>query len=199
MIREIYFSTDVETDGPIPARHSMLSMASVAILRDGTRLGSYTANLATLPGATQDPRTMREFWDKNPEAWAAATRDPRDPAIVMAEYAAWISEICHSVDPQKPPLPVFAAYPAGFDFMFVLWYLVAFTGEDPFAHAALDMKTMAMQILGTPFRGTGKRRMPKAWFKGQPKHSHVALDDAEGQAMLLAAMFHAGASPKLVA
>ena len=48
---EIYVSTDVETDGPIPGPHSMLSLASAAFMHDGTRLGTFAANLETLPGA----------------------------------------------------------------------------------------------------------------------------------------------------
>ena len=50
--REIYVSTDVEADGPIPGPHSMLSFASVAFADDGVVLATYSANLATLDGAT---------------------------------------------------------------------------------------------------------------------------------------------------
>jgi hypothetical protein len=191
--REVYFSTDVETDGPIPGRNSMLSLAAVAILRDGTRLDAFTANLKPLDGAVRDPKTMADFWDKNPEAWAAATKDPEDPFLVMTKFKAWIGDVCHRVSNPQPFAPVFAAYPAGFDFMFVHWYFEFFLNGDPFSHSALDMKTLAMGILQRPYRQSTKRNMPSAWFTGQPKHSHVALDDAEGQAMLLAAMFRASA------
>ena len=39
MSEEVYFSTDVETDGPIPGPHSMLSFGSAAYTADGTLLG----------------------------------------------------------------------------------------------------------------------------------------------------------------
>lgn len=78
---EIYISTDVETDGPIPGPHSMLSMASAA----------YTA----------------EWWETQPEAWAACRKDPEDPAAAMQRYVEWIKTL--------PGRPVFVAYPAGFD------------------------------------------------------------------------------------
>nr|MDQ5835718.1 exonuclease [Acidobacteriota bacterium] len=55
---EIYVSTDVETDGPIPGVYSMLSIGSAAYLPDKTFLGGFTANLETLPGASQHPDTM---------------------------------------------------------------------------------------------------------------------------------------------
>ena len=46
---DIYFSTDVEADGPIPGPHSMLSFASAAFRADKTLIGTFEANL-TLPG-----------------------------------------------------------------------------------------------------------------------------------------------------
>ena len=54
---EIYVSTDIEADGPIPGPHSMLSFASAAFTADGKQMGSYTANLVTLPGAAGEEKT----------------------------------------------------------------------------------------------------------------------------------------------
>lgn len=71
------------------------------------------------------------------------------------------------------------ATPAAYDFMFVYWYLIRFTGESPFSHSALDIKTFAMALLGGGYRESTKRNMPKRWFDKLP-HSHVALDDAIG-------------------
>jgi DNA polymerase III alpha subunit (gram-positive type) len=115
---EIYVSTDVEADGPIPGPHSMLSFAS---------------------------------------------------AVYSADK------------------PVFVAYPAGFDFTFVYWYLHRFAGESPFSHSALDMKTLAMALLRLPYREATKRNMPRRWFEALP-HTHVALDDAVEQGALFCNM-----------
>src|SRR5689334_12782719 len=84
---EIYVSTDIEADGPIPGPHSMLSFASVAFRADKTEVGSFTANLMTLPGAQGDPKTM-EWWRGQPAAWAACRSDPRESAEVMPQYVA---------------------------------------------------------------------------------------------------------------
>ena len=84
---EIYVSTDVEADGPIPGPHSMLSFASAAFLADKTLLSTFAANLETLPGATAHPQTM-EFWRTQPEAWAACHLDPQPPEIIMPRYVA---------------------------------------------------------------------------------------------------------------
>ena len=71
--------------------------------------------------------------------------------------------------------------------MFVYWYLIRFVGESPFSHSALDIKTFAMSLLGTGYRDSTKRNMPKRWFD-EIAHTHVALDDALGQGALFCNM-----------
>ena len=61
---ELYLSTDVETEGPIPGPHSMLSFATVAFDASGVELGSFTRNLETLPGASGRLSTMA-WWAEN--------------------------------------------------------------------------------------------------------------------------------------
>jgi hypothetical protein len=178
---EIYVSTDVEADGPIPGPHSMLSFASAAYRADKTLLGTFSANLTTLPRATGHPQTM-QWWQTQPEAWAACRTGPRDPEEVMPQYVAWLKAL--------PGRPVFVAYPAAYDFLFVYWYLMRFAGESPFSHSALDIKTYAMALLGLPYRDAVKRNMPRDWFDRLP-HTHVALDDAIGQGALLCNMLAA--------
>jgi hypothetical protein len=172
--RELYVSTDVEADGPIPGPHSMLSFASAVYTADKQRVATFTANLETLPGASGHPDTMA-WWGSQPAAWAACRTDPQPPEAVMPAYARWLEEL--------PGKPVFVAYPAGFDFTFVYWYLHRFAGRCPFSHAALDVKTLAMAALGTRFHETAKRAMPRRWFDPLP-HTHVALDDAIEQGAL---------------
>jgi len=171
---EIYISTDVETDGPIPGPHSMLSFASAAYTADKRLISTFSANLETLPGASAHPKTA-EWWTTQPGAWAACRANPEPPAQAMRRYAAWVE----SLDGR----PVFVAYPAGFDFSFVNWYLIRFAGESPFGHSALDIKSFAMAVLKTEYRKTAKNAMPKEWFDALP-HTHVALDDAIEQGAL---------------
>lgn len=172
--REIYVSTDIEADGPIPGPHSMLSFASAAYTAEKDLVGTFTANLETLPGASGHPDTMA-WWGSQPAAWAACRVEPRAPEIVMPQYVAWLATL--------PGKPVFVAYPAAFDFMFVTWYLHRFVGRSPFSHAALDVKTLAMAVLGTKFHETARHAMPRRWFDPLP-HTHVALDDALAQGAL---------------
>jgi hypothetical protein len=175
---EIYISTDVETDGPIPGPHSMLSLGSAAYTADKQLLSTFTANLKTLDGATPHPKTAA-WWATQPEAWAACRSHQEAPEHAMRRYLSWLKTL--------PGKPVFAAYPAGFDFLFVYWYLMHFVGESPFSHSALDIKTFAMALLKTDYRHSTKRQMPKHWFDDLP-HSHIALDDAIEQGALFCNM-----------
>jgi hypothetical protein len=175
---EIYVSTDIESDGPIPGPHSMLSFGSAAFAPGGERLGTFAANLETLPGASGHPDTMA-WWATQPEAWAECRREPRDPAEAIRDYVGWVKSL--------PGKPVFVAYPAGFDFLFMYWYMIRFAGESPFSHSALDMKTLAMALLGRGYRDATKRNMPKRWFGPSP-HTHKALDDAIEQGEMFCRM-----------
>src|ERR1041385_4637774 len=156
----------------------MLSFGSAAYDSNKTLLATFSANLLTLPGAGTDPRTM-EWWKSQPGAWEECQRDKRDPAEVMPEYVRWLKAL--------PGRPVFVAYPAAYDFMFVYWYMIRFAGESPFSHSALDIKTFAMALMGTGYRDATKRNMPKKWFDQRP-HTHVALDDAIEQGALFCNM-----------
>jgi hypothetical protein len=175
---EIYVSTDVEVDGPIPGPHSMLSFGSAAYLADKTLISTFSANLEPLPDAVGHPDTLT-WWCQHPEAWAACHVEPRPPSEVMSNYVGWLDTL--------PGSPVFVGYPAAFDFLFIYWYLMRFVGRSPFSFSALDIKTMAMVMLGKDYRRSTKRQMPKRWFDAHP-HTHVALDDAIEQGALFCNM-----------
>lgn len=93
---EIYVSTDIEADGPIPGPHSMLSFASAAYLADKTLVGTFEANLETLPGAEGHPIQM-QWWAQQPEAWAACRRDLEAPEAALPRYVEWVESL-----PGKP-------------------------------------------------------------------------------------------------
>jgi hypothetical protein len=49
-MEEIYISTDVEADGPIPGQNSMLSFGPAAYTKDKALLYTVEAHLECLPG-----------------------------------------------------------------------------------------------------------------------------------------------------
>lgn len=171
---EIYVSVDIEADGPIPGPHSMLSLGAIAYDAGGGNLGEYSANLDTLPGAEMHPKTA-EWWAGFPEAWAACRENPRPPETVMHEFADWLDAL--------PGTPVFVAWPATWDFMWIYWYLTRFTGRRPLSEHGIDMRSYAMGMRKKDFRRSGKNYLPDRWFPEQ-RHTHVALDDAREQGEL---------------
>lgn len=178
---EIYVSTDIEADGPIPGPHSMLSFASVALLADGTVVGRFSANLELLKGATGHPATM-SWWASNKPAFAATRKGTQAPEMAMKSYVAWLKSL--------PGKPVFVGYPASYDQMWIHYYNILFTGEDPLSFSGIDIKTYAMCLLNADYKGSTKKNMPKSWFPKLP-HTHVAADDAMEQGLLFINMLKA--------
>lgn len=129
-----------------------------------------------------------KWWGSQPEAWRACRENLQPPATVMQNYVTWLKSL--------PGKPVFVGYPVTFDFMFVYWYLIKFTGHSPFSYSALDIKTFAMVMLNKPYRQSTKRNMPQHWFDKMP-HTHIALDDAIEQGALFCNMLQEAQQAKL--
>jgi hypothetical protein len=174
----VYFSVDVESNGPIPGYHSMLSFGAAAFVEGWPDCKhTFTRNLEVDPGEFSDPETMK-WWSEaeNVLAYEACTRDPVPRKIAMQEFLSWVDTVSELYQAN----PVFVAYPAGYDFTFMYWYMIRYANRSPFGFSALDIKSFASGILGLAYRESVKRNFPKRWLSNRP-HTHVALDDAIGQ------------------
>lgn len=186
--KEVYISVDIEADGPIPGPNSMLSIGAAAFYivkeKDGTlrkvmNEKTFSANLEMLPDAEPDPSTMA-WWKGQPEAWKACRENTIDPHDGMTKFKEWVEEVSQF---ETRLSPVFVGYPAGYDFLFVYWYLQYFLGYSPFSFSALDIKSYSMAMMKKGYRKCTKRNMPKRWFDKHP-HTHIAVEDAIGQGAL---------------
>lgn len=182
---EIYFSIDVESDGPIPFHNSMLSLGCAAYLPSGTLVGTYSANVQALLEAEPDKETMK-WWATQPEAWKACHENSRPAANVMPEFCEWVRKL----SAEHKSKPVMVAYPAGYDWTWIYCYMMAFSPPSPFGFQCIDMKSFAMAKLGTEFKNTSKKMFPRHWFNDCGKHSHVALEDALEQGRIFLNMLH---------
>lgn len=181
----VYVVTDIEADGPVAGDNSMLAFASVAVTLQGKEVGVFEAVLMPLDDARTDSGTMAWFRTQ-PEAWAAATKDPRPPQQVVADYVAWVGGL--------PGVPVFAAHPIAFDGSWIDYYLRRFTGyrltqgprdTAPLFHGSgLCIRSIAMARLGWSLAACHPDNYPREWL-GDNAHSHRAIDDARGYANLL--------------
>jgi hypothetical protein len=180
-----YVVTDIEADGPWPAPNSMHCFASVAATAEGIELDRFEAVIEQLPGAAPNPDTYAWF-QTQPEAWAAATQDPRPIVDVMVHYVNWL---------QRLPAPrMFAASPIAFDGGWIDYYLRRFTRfglvQGPyerdvlFQGPGLCLRSYAAAITGRPVADVSPSTLPAAWL-GNVKHTHRAIDDALGYTHLL--------------
>lgn len=174
-MNELYVATDIESNGPSPGHHSMLSFGSVAFTPDKTILGTFTRNLHLLPGAGEYPPTM-QWWRTQQDGWRACRTKPVLPAQAMKDYVAWLKNLGGE--------PIFVAHPVAFDYPFIAWYLWEFAGEDPFQRRSLDISSYASALLKRPVTEAKTSGMPKHWFDKDFVHNHQALDDAMGYAKL---------------
>ncbi|MFG3505263.1 exonuclease [Streptomyces sp. NPDC047821] len=177
----LYISVDIEADGPIPGPYSMLSIgAAVAGRQDADGYA------AADPEADTFYRELRPVSDAFvPEALAVSGLD-RDrlaveggePAAVMGEFSAWVREVSTGAQ------PVMCGYPASYDWTFLYWYLMRYTGESPFGHSGcMDMKTLYATKARLPLRAVAKGTMPRELLSRR-RHTHHARDDAIEQAEL---------------
>lgn len=173
--QEIYVATDIESNGPSPGHHSMLSFGSVAFTPDKTILSTFTRNLTLLPGAGEYPPTMA-WWRTQQDAWRACRTHPVPAAQAMKDYVVWLKNLGGQ--------PIFVAHPVAFDYAWISWYLWEFTGEDPFERRSLDLSSYASALLARPVTQCTKEHMPTHWFDKDFVHNHQALDDALGYAKL---------------
>jgi hypothetical protein len=183
---DVYISADIEADGPIPGRYSMLSFGLAVA---GRFNGSAFEPLD--PTAETFYRELRPISNEFDVAALAASRldrealarDGADPADAMRAAAEWVARKAFN------GRPVLVGFPVVFDWMFVHWYFVNFVGESPFGFSgALDMKTIYQQKARVTVDRAGRDDLPSE-LRSARAHTHNALDDAIEQAEIFNRLF----------
>jgi len=180
---EIFISADIEADGKLVAVNSMLSLGSVAFTVDLAgyhQISTFEENLLELPGAIRDVDVM-EWWKGFPDSWKRIRENAEDPAIVMKRYLTWIKSLNSKC--------ALVADPAAYDFMWIYWYLLRFTGERPFGWSALCARTYAMCMLKEEGWVHFSKKSIPARFKSDHPHDHTPLNDSIQQGQEFAAMY----------
>ncbi|MBI5653719.1 MAG: 3'-5' exonuclease [Chloroflexi bacterium] len=170
-LNECYISVDVETAGPNPSEYSLLSIGA-CFVADSTRafyieLQPLTAH-ATTEALAVNHLSMREL---------AARGAP--PAEAMRQFDAWLA-----ANVPAHQQPIFVAFNAPFDWMFINDYFMRYLGRNPFGHTALDIKAYYMGAQRVTWAETRMREIVKRFQIDQPPLTHNALDDARDQARL---------------
>ncbi len=187
---DVYFSADVETDGPIPGPYSILSFAFVYAGRfDGARFEQpdmfdkfFYRELRPI-SETFDPEALRV----NGLDRGRLLEKGESPEKAMSDANGWIEQVARGDN------PVLVAYPLSFDWSWLYWYFIRFgTNGSPFGHSrCFDLKTAVAVTRRIPIAEAGRSQLPKR-FRSMRTHSHHALDDAFEQAEIFAKVFNGG-------
>lgn len=196
---DVYFSADVETDGPIPGPYSLLSFAMVYAGRyDGQKFES-PANLKQT--FYREIKPISDSFESEALRVNQLDRDRlcqegKDPVDAMTEAAQWVRKIA------GPNRPILVAYPLSFDWTWLYWYFIRFSSEgSPFNHSGcFDIKTAYAVKARIPVAAAGRSNL-ESWLRPHREHSHHALEDAIEQAEIFANLFRwegnlDGLSPK---
>ncbi len=183
---DVYFSADVETDGPIPGPYSILSFGLVyAGVFDGIRFVQPENYAQTF---YRELRPISENFQSDALSVNGLDRERllkegASPESAMVEARRWIEGIAGQAK------PVLVAYPLSFDWSWLYWYFVRFTGASPFNHSlCFDIKTAFAVKAGIPIAEAGKSKLLPS-LRPRGKHTHHALEDAMEQAEIFANVF----------
>jgi ribonuclease T len=100
----------------------------------------------------------------------------------MQQFADWVKRIV-----PEGARPVFTAFNAPFDWMFVDHYFNRYLGRNPLGYSALDIKAYLMGKQGVSWRETSYEQISQQYL-GKRDLTHHALDDAINAAEIFQAV-----------
>ena len=166
---------DIEADGPIPHKYSMVSFGAVIV--EPSLSKTFYGEVAPISGD----------WIPESLAISGITRDQhmefRDPTIVMQEFKDWIEANNQS------GRPVFISDNLAFDWQWINYYFHYFLGSNPFGYSG--------RRIGDMYCGLVKDSRAKWKHLRDTVHTHHPVDDAKGNAEVSIKMQKMGLDIKL--
>lgn len=160
-----YIVVDVESDGEIPHKFSMVCFGAVIVEPSLSR---------TFYGEVMP---ISEKWNSEALAISGFSREQHlsfnNPKEVMENFANWIA--CNSAGK-----PTFISGNLAFDWQWINWYFHYFIGRNPFGFSG--------RRIGDLYCGMKKDASLNAEWKKlyrKTKHTHHPVDDARGNAEAL--------------
>src|SRR5690606_35738134 len=130
---DVYFSADVETDGPIPGPYSMLSFALVYAGRFDGKAYQRPKDFAESVYCELKPISDQyevEALRVNKLNRELLCQKGEDPVKAMTDVSQWVRKIA---DGHRP---ILVSYPLSFDWTWFYWYFFRFsTDGSPFYHS----------------------------------------------------------------
>ena len=170
----IYISVDVETSGPSPGTYSLLSIGACDVYNP--------QNTFYIEMKPINKNKIIEALKISGLDWDYLQNEGLSPTEAMSRFTEWLSETC-----QGNQSPIFVAFNAPFDWMFIQYYFQRFLGYNPFGYSALDIKAYYMGLHGVPWTETSMKHVSKRYLDNR-KLEHHALRDALDQAEIFRLM-----------
>ena len=169
-----FICVDVETSGPYPGKYSLLSIGACTLLEPRQ---TFYVELQPI-GPNFDPKAVAISGLDLTEL----SKTGLPPNEAMARFARWLKDVLPSGSK-----PIFVAFNAPFDWMFVSDYFYRFLGRQPFGYAALDIKAFFMGMAGVSWAETSMKYVSQRYL--EDRHlTHNALKDAIDQAEIFVKM-----------
>ncbi|MFM7202252.1 MAG: 3'-5' exonuclease [Myxococcota bacterium] len=176
-----FISVDIEASGPIPGVYDMLSFGAVRVRHED---GLY------IPSNDEIYLELRpEYGGVDAGAMRVNKMDLEQLKLeglgqieAASRIRAWALEGASRTDP-----PVFVGYCANFDWAFVNDLFIRTGVDNPFGYKALDIRALAMGILGVPWLNLNQETILPALglLPLSEALAHNALADARHQAYML--------------
>lgn len=163
------YVVDVESDGPIPGKYSMVSLGAVVVEPGLAR---------TFYGRT---RPISDLWLPEALAISGATREEHlgydEPGEVMERFADWIAATSKGK-------PVLFSDNLAYDWQFVNWYFHTYLGKNPFGWSGRRIGDLYCGMV---------RDAHAAWkHLRSTQHDHHPVNDAKGNAEVILKLVEMG-------
>lgn len=183
-----YFCVDVESSGPIPGIHNLLSVGVTHVRRFEGRYRRFEELYVELrpifPGFEDAAMRVNGLDAIRLES------EGLSPETAMARIVDWVNTHKKS---NKKDRPVFVAHNAPFDWMFFTYYCGHADIENPFGFSALDTKPLAMGLLDIPWNATSLKNVKRYLYDYEEidfDRMHHAGADASHLASVFCAMMN---------
>lgn len=177
-----YFCVDVESSGPTPGLHNLLSVGVTHVRR-------YQGTYQPFKDYYVELKPTYPVFDE--AAMAVNKLDPQhltehglEPGEAMKRLLTFI----RTEQKSERERPVFVAHNAPFDWMFYVYYCGHFGVENPFGHSAIDTKALAMGKLDLAWNQTSLKSVA-ATLANVPPRDLSQLHHAGADARYLAVVF----------
>lgn len=152
---------DVEADGPIPGKYSMVSFGAIVLEPSLSK---------TFYGKV---KPVSEAWIPEALAVSGITREEHssfdEPHTVMSEFELWLKE-------NVKGKPVFLSDNLAFDWQWINYYFHYYLGRNPFGVSGRRIGDLYSGMVGDLMKGSEWKRFRKT------EHTHNPVDDARGNA-----------------